>query len=49
MFFFQLYRRSFFADYYVYDFEKGFVEKFFLIIVYDGKQIQKLSSFVMSS
>ena len=49
MFFFQLYRRSFFADYYVYNFEKGFVEKFFLTIVYDGKQIQKLSSFVMSS
>lgn len=49
MFFFQLYRRSFFADYYVHNFEKGFVEKFFITIVYDGKQIQKLSSFVMSS
>ena len=49
MFFFQLYRRSFFADYYVHNFENGFVEKFFLTIVYDGKQIQKLSSFVMSS
>lgn len=44
MFFFQLYRRSFFADYYVHNFEKGFVENFFLTIVYDGKQIQKLSS-----
>ena len=49
MFFFQLYRRSFFADYYVYNFEKGFVENFFLTIVYDGKQIQELSSFVISS